>query len=327
MNPGVRSAETPAFNYRPVEQADLERVRTEWASRDLRARAVEVFHEEDKEGFKLLLLRHEVLGRTHYGAIFLPKIDDLAKAPVVVLPDGLDQGNPAFDIETEISKYQVHGQQLLYPLKVLYPLEAFIRLIPAFRGRSMRYNGNSWFSRGDFCDSYDGAADDSIAMLNAAEQLLPEVDFSKVLVWGNSRGGNTALLMAVRDPRINTVIAVAGPVDFYRESARVMYEQQYECQFFDGKSEQESRDRMIASSPLFFRPNENLEAVFLHHASQDDVVPVWNTHKMAAHLESYSVDVRASVYPLEGHGAIVVAEDFWSNMNAGITRFLDNIDD
>lgn len=124
MSPDVRSAETPAFNYRPVEQADLERVRTEWASRDLRARAVEVFHEEDKEGFKLLLLRHEVLGRTHYGAIFLPEIDDLAKAPVVVLPDGLDQGNPAFDIETEISKYQVHGQQLLYPLKVLYPLDA-----------------------------------------------------------------------------------------------------------------------------------------------------------------------------------------------------------
>ena len=164
-------------------------------------------------------------------------------------------------------------------------------------------------------------------MLNAAEQLFPEVDFSKVLVWGNSRGGNTALLMAVRDPRINTVIAVAGPVDFYRESARVMYEDQYQCQFFDGKSEQESRDRMLASSPLFFGPNENLAAVFLHHAAQDEVVPVWNTHKMAAHLESFSVDVRAIIYPVEGHGAIVVAEDFWNNMNAGIALFLDNIDD
>ena len=84
---------------------------------------------------------------------------------------------------------------------------------------------------------------------------------------------------------------------------------------------------MLASSPLFFRPKGNLEAVFLHHAAQDEVVPVWNTHEMAAHLESFSVDVREFVYPLEGHGAIVVAEDFWNNMNSGIARFRDNIDD
>jgi dipeptidyl aminopeptidase/acylaminoacyl peptidase len=206
-------------------------------------------------------------------------------------------------------------------------LDGFIKIVPAFRGRSMNYQGESWFSRGDFCDAYDGPADDSIAMLNVAASLFPEVDFRKVLVWGMSRGGNTALLMAIRDPRISTVIAAAGPVDFYRESARVMYEEQYECQFFDGKSEQESRERMLASSPLFFRPHANLEDVFLHHAAQDEVVPVWNTHEIAAHLETFSVDVTTFIYPVEGHGAIVGDETFWSNIRASVSAFLSNIRD
>ena len=308
---GVRGAETPPFNYRPVTPGDLERVREDWKNRDLRARNVEVIQEEERDGFRLLIVRHDVSSRAHFGAIFVPDVDDLSSLPVAVLPDGLRQNSPVFDVDLNIEKYQTYE-----------PLKGFIKILPAFRGRFMSYQDNGWFSRGDFCDAYDGPADDSIAMLNAAEQLLPNVSFDKVLVWGGSRGGNTALLMAARDPRVHTVIALGAPVDFYREDWQIEGIDQYRCQFFDDKTEEESRSRMLASSPLFFEPHENLKEAFFHHDGKDEIVPVWNAHEMAAHLESHSVAVTTHVYPGGGHGAMIGEESFWNNLEASILSFL-----
>ena len=310
---GVRAAETPSFSYGPVTPADLERVQADWENRDLRARNVKVIHEEGRDGFTLLIVRHDVSSRAHFGAIFVPDVDDLSNVPVVVLPDGLEQNNPVFDLELNIRKFQSYE-----------PLKGFIKILPAFRGRFMSYRDNGWFSRGDFCDAYDGPADDSIAMLNASQQLLPKASFHKVLVWGGSRGGNTALLMAVRDPRIHTVIALGAPVDFYREDWQVEGSNQYRCQFFDEKSEEESRNRMLASSPLFYSPHNKLEEVFLHHDGKDEIVPVWNAREMAAQLESHSIDVTTYVYPDGGHGAMVGEESFWNNVEASILSFLRN---
>ncbi len=310
----VLADDSQPFEYRTITRADLDRVLADWRNRDLSAKNVTVIHQEDYDGFRLLIVRHDVASRAHFGAIFVPDVENLAAAPVVVLPDGLQQYNPTFDIELNIKKFQS-----------LESLKGFVKILPAFRGRFMSYQDNGWFSRGDFCDAYDGPTDDSIAMLNAAEHLLPEVSFDKVLVWGGSRGGNTALLMAVRDPRVNTVIAMAGPVDFYRKDWQVEGTNQYRCQFFDEKSERESRHRMLASSPLFFEPERNLEDVFLHHDEGDDVVHVWNAHEMAEHLDFHSVNVTKYIYPTQGHGAMLGDASFWGNVETGISEFLDNI--
>lgn len=313
---GQAAANEPhTFDYRTVSPADVQRVLADWRARDLGARNVTVIQEEDRDGFRLIVLRHDVSSRAHFGAILLPDVEDLSAAPVVVLPDGLEQYNPRFDLDLNIRKYQ----SLDY-------LKGYVKILPAFRGRFMSYADNGWYSRGDFCDAYDGPTDDSIAMLNAAEELLPEVDFTRVLVWGGSRGGNTALLMAARDPRVHTVIAIAAPVDFYRQDWQVEGSNQYRCQFFDGVNEPQSRHRMLASSPSFFPPHENLERVFLHHDEGDDVVPVWNAERMAAHMETHSVDVTKHVYPTQGHGALAGEETFWRNIEAEITAFPGSID-
>ena len=308
---GGLAAESLSFEYRPISKADLDRVQKDWRNRDLRARNIKVVHEEDRDGFELLVVQHDISSRAHFGAIFVPDVDDLSNVPVVVLPDHLEQWNPTIDIEQNIEKYQSYE-----------PLTGFIKILPGFRGRFVDYKDRGWFSRGDFCDAFDGPADDSIAMLNVAEELFPEVNFEEVLVWGGSRGGTTALLMAVRDARVNTVIALGAPVDFYRESWQVPGSDQYRCQFFDEKSDEQSRQRILASSPLFFEPHENLEAVSLHHDAGDEVVLVWNVHEVADHLESHSVDVTKYIYPTEGHGAMVAEESFWENMKTDISEFL-----
>ena len=310
----VLANEPQSFEYRAVRDTDLTRVQSDWESRDLSAQNAIVVYQEERSDLKLLVVRHDVSSRAHFGAILVPQGVDLARAPVVVLPDGLEQFNPTFDLEQNIRKYQS-----------LEFLRGFIKVLPAFRGRFMGYRDNGWYSRGDFCDAYDGSTDDSIAMVNVAEQLLPEAGFEKILVWGGSRGGNTALLMAVRDPRVNTVIAIASPVDFYREDWQVAGSNQYRCQFFDGKNEQETRHRMLASSPLFFEPNRNLENVFLHHDAGDNIVAVWNAHRMATRLEPFPVSVTKHIYPTVAHGALAGEAAFWENLERQVSSFQESI--
>lgn len=312
-----------SFEYRAVTPSDLDRVLADWANRDTSAQNVLIVHDEHRDDFRLIIVRHDVGSRAHFSALLVPDVEDLSATPVVVLPDGLEQHNPAYDIDIQIQKHQSFE-----PLDQYEPLETmkgFIQVLPALRGRTLNYNGTGWFSRGDFCDAFDGATDDSMAALSAAEHLFPEANFRKVLVWGGSRGGNTALLMAVRDARVNTVIAAAAPVDFYREEWQVGDSDQNRCQFFDDKSEQESRTRMLASSPLFFEPHKNLENAFLHHDRGDDIFPVWNAQEMAAHLESHSVQVTQYIYDTQAHSAMLGEESHWTNLKFGVAKFLQNI--
>ena len=63
--------------YQPVTPETLERIQEMWASRDLGARSVEVVYAESQAESRILLVRHEVAGKAHYGAILLPDSDDL----------------------------------------------------------------------------------------------------------------------------------------------------------------------------------------------------------------------------------------------------------
>jgi dipeptidyl aminopeptidase/acylaminoacyl peptidase len=118
---------------------------------------------------------------------------------------------------------------------------------------------------------------------------------------GGSRGGNIALLLAVRDPRVTVASAASAPTDFYRADVAAHYTRQYQCQFIDGKTPEESRRRMLASSPLRFPILRNVTRVYLDHGGIDDVVPPWNAEEMAAALRAQAVNLEYHLYPGYGH--------------------------
>ena len=182
-------------------------------------------------------------------------------------------------------------------------------------------------SEGDFCDAYDGAADDAIALLNVAEELVPEANFEEVLVFGASRGGNTALLMGNRDRRVNTIIAMAPPVDFYWQPLVEAYGDQFACQFLEGKTVEQSRERMLLSSPLRFEMAEGVESVFLYHGTRDAIVPLWNSYEMAARLEADGIDVTTFYYPGNTHGSFIRMPEHPTDRASAVGRFLENIGD
>jgi dipeptidyl aminopeptidase/acylaminoacyl peptidase len=145
---------------------------------------------------------------------------------------------------------------------------------------------------------------------------------NRVMVRGGSRGGNTTLLLAARDPRVKVALAVAAPTNFNRLEVRAHYGTQFECQFVTGKSAAQSRHRVLASSPLYFQALPSVSKVLIFHGDSDSVVPVWNAIEMAQRAEAQGVDVELYVYPGYGHTDLQSSEQFRLDSRAAHGKFL-----
>jgi hypothetical protein len=305
------------FQYRTIDDKDINSILEIWHNRDLSPKKVTVIVDEVVESSRLLIVEHTVFDNVHYGAILLPNSLRIRNMPVLVLPTGLNQANPNINIDNYVRSGYAQNE----------PFSNLIKIIPAFRGRVIHYKKKKYLASGDFCDAYDGATDDTIALVNVAASLFPEANFGQVLVYGASRGGNVGLLMAARDDRVNTVISDMAPVDFYREDLKEAYGEQYLCQFLRGKTLLQARERMLASSPLYFKPNINLQRAHIHHGAADEVVPVWNSEKVTAHLEKYNIKVSKHIYPECGHsgGCLYQKTQHSKHFRNAVRTFLENL--
>ena len=293
------------FNYYPPTAVDIAQAKAIVSSRDLSPRDVQVVYqgEYDNEHF-ISILEHTVESITHYGAVVYPRSPASIPMPVMVMTDG--QGNRSIDIEPWLNRSwspQLHGS---------------IVVIPAFRGRTLMFRGMSWMSTGSTCDEFDGAATDAIALVNATQQILPDGDFDHYLVRGNSRGGNTALLMSERDSRVAVVIASGTPVDFYRYSMWRDSPDMYECHFLQNKTETESRMRMLNSSPVYFASDAH-GIIDLHQGSLDAIAHPWNAQIMYDALRAAGKEVNVYYYEKD-HG------DIWNDPLI-IERIGDRVDE
>jgi dienelactone hydrolase len=288
-----------AFDFRAPSSDELMQVQTSWSQRDLSARGVSVADVVDNGSYKITIYSHRVGDNTHIGAVVVPNRDFRAPIPVLVLLEGLDQSNPVMRLDQSLFGYRNDA----------------VLVIPLYRGRSLQFNNRTFSANGDFCDAYEGATDDTIALLNVMASTTPKADLSNVIVMGYSRGGNVALLMGERDPRVRTVIAGAGPTDFYRQEVRDHYGSQYTCQFFTDKTEAASRQKMLASSPLRFNMLATVSKVYVFHGASDQTVPLWNATEMQTRLVGRGKNVVFHSYPGFGHTDIFGNAIFVSEWN------------
>jgi dipeptidyl aminopeptidase/acylaminoacyl peptidase len=289
------------FDYVPPSDAQLQEVQGIWNGRDLSAQGAAVVYQDDSHStYQLRIYEHLVDGRKHYGAVTIPKSETQSAFPVVLFADGLDQSRPVLDVGAWVQRSQQRLGQAVF-------------VVPAFRGRTLIYGemmsdaeGDSYReltfdAEGDFCDAYDGATDDAIALLNVADAEVPQADFSRLMVSGPSRGGNVALLLAERDERVTLASAQSAPTDFYRRDVADHFPSQYRCQFLAGKTEDQARQRMLASSPLRFPLKPGVAQVYIDQGEQDTTVPLWNAREMVSQLEAQQVEVQYHSYPGYGH--------------------------
>lgn len=296
--------------YRTPTQEELNEIKTMWSQRDLSAKDVSLVHDHSEGIANVKIYEHKVGLNKHYGAVITPINTTKDKLPVELSLDGLDQNNPSITIENNLKYFT--GESVL--------------VVPAFRGRTLHYDGGHFFASGDFCDAWDGATDDTIALLNVVEATTPLANMNKVLATGYSRGGNIALLMAERDHRIHTVIDGAGPVDFYRNEVRERYGYQYQCQFITQFTAHQSRQRMLASSPLHFDFLPNVKQVYIFQGANDTTVPPWNPEEMNRHLLAQKISVKYFLYDGFGHGDIWRSQNFSNAWNQAHSDFRSSAD-
>ncbi len=188
-------------------------------------------------------------------------------------------------------------------------------VMPCLRGETLRLDDLAITAQGDRRDAWEGAALDTIAFTTAALEVTPEIDPSRIAVYGYSRGGGVALLVGQRDPRVRAVLAFAAPTDWFRAmtdqdgpwaerlaaAARdpSVPPDTLRSQFLDwfvrgrdGETLAQLRRRLLASSPLYFA--RRLRAAQVHQGGADSAVPVENATALrdAARSAGVNVDVR-----------------------------------
>lgn len=315
---------TLAEVFAPPTRVEIEAVERDWSGRDLAARGTTTVHT-----FELALshatydgrvVRHLVDGRVHYGAIFVPRGEG-GPLPVVLDVRGVDVEYSPLDVSD--------GTRTMVALGTAQP--GFVFVVPALRGNTLRVGAESFVAEGDPSDAWDGATDDTLALLGAVLATEPRADPDRVAVLGYSRGGTVALLAGERDPRISLVLAVAGPVDHLAAMDPVLgwswaevladdmrdgqppslAERDESSQVFDhflhravsgGEDVRAVRRRLIASSPLYFA--SRLPEIHAYYGAEDRSVPLANARLLERALAAagrIGRDATVRVFPGRGH--------------------------
>lgn len=303
---------------------EIESIIADWDNRDLAPSQIrlEKSAESNIEGWKanVKIVSYVVHGYKNYGAVIIPKNARAGCCPVIVDAKGVSP--TYFPLEPE----KIESLRMMDKLK-----DRFIYVVPSFRGEKMIFDGATYSSEGDRRDAIDGATDDTISFLTAALTISPEADRSRICIFGHSRGGTVAMLTGIRDKRIDCVVNVAGPTDwFYAMGTEGWTEQELwqegvrihaspletggqNLERFMGKafdrnaSIDEVRHNMIASSPLYFAtrmpPSQH------HYGIEDISVPVRNGRQLAEILKRKPAN-RSTVYlyPDQGHDTDRIVE-------------------
>jgi tetratricopeptide (TPR) repeat protein len=296
--------------------AEISRVVETWAARDLRPRNVRVearipmrYESTDAE---IRIVSHRIRGSLHYGAVIVPVGATTGSCAVVVEAKGV---SPSF--------FPLSLDDPPYTVRFLGREAArFIIVLPSYRGEILKIGAQTYSSEGDRSDSWDGAADDAIAFLNAALKVTPEADPSRIGIFGKSRGGTVALLAAARAPRFRCVVAWSAPTDHFVEmvqsgwlprertaeglrqkSPRDKLAGQLIDTFLRGAIEGEEdlhevRRHIVASSPLYFA--DRLPPAQVHYGDDDNVVCSGNGRALERRVADKS-RLEAIYYPAAGH--------------------------
>ncbi|MEM1418174.1 MAG: hypothetical protein AAGH15_24980, partial [Myxococcota bacterium] len=233
--------------FAPPIAAELEAVRADWARRELGARNVEVLLEEHiADGRTLRVLAHDVGPARHVGALIVPAED----APV---PEG------GFPVTLSLSGFGPPFEITVAPEPQPEDAIPVVALLPAFRGHTMIVGERRFEATGPRFDQCDGGGDDALAFTNAALEVEARARRDALVAVGGSRGGNVALLLGARDPRMAAVASLAGPTRYLERAwldhpnLGVLYDEWFVRGLLDATGTlAEARRRMIACSPAYF---------------------------------------------------------------------------
>ena len=266
--------------------SEIAEVAASWLERDVGVvdiREEAVGELSDDSAVVVRVLSHLVEGERHVGAVVVPEA--AVELPVLIYSHFGEDG------------VSVEGTLFLLPLVIGARLDEYVLVIPSFRSQALTFDGVSHRSEGE-PSPWVGEVDDGLAFLNVVLEMTPQADPERIVVFGMSGGGSNALLMAIRDPRIDGVIDFFAPTDFFgpfvmeiledallgepqRELPGISFlEQDLVPRVQQGElSLAEMRRELLQRSPLYFV--DRLPPVQIHHGTDDHIVPLSQSQRLS----------------------------------------------
>lgn len=265
----------------PAEMTAVERL---WRGRDTGARGYRMESDvSSPDGPRTLVVSHTVDGARHYGAVRIPPAPAGARLPVLVVAHGGDKGATAYQFLRE------------GPIA-----EEWIQVVPSFRSERLILGASRWYRSEGSPSPWDRDVDDAMSLLSAVLAHVPQADSSRVAVLGRSRGAGVALLMGVRDPRVDAVVDFFGPTDFFLPPVRALAERAVRSRIprlpgagyladsvlfalRDGRTTlPRARSELLRRSAAWFA--HRLPPTQIHHGTADDEVDVAHSDRLAEAL-------------------------------------------
>ena len=296
--------------FAPPTADEIAAVRADWAERDVSPAGLTIELTEPYPLFgspaTLRVVSHLVGEVRHYGAIVAPKSTRAASLPVLMYLHGGENGVDVDDV-----------QFFAFALGELR--DSFVYVVPSFRSEPLEHGDREWVSTGPG-GHWDHDVDDALALLNVALAITPQAKSEGLSILGGSRGGGVALLAGIRDERVENIITLFGPTDFFdvwveeivREAALGMPRQLTGVAHMDSTLVQpyikgrlelaRVRLELVRRSAVLFA--EDLPAVQLHHGDIDETVDVSQAHSMIRAMEALGrepPEFEAFIYEGAGH--------------------------
>jgi pimeloyl-ACP methyl ester carboxylesterase len=300
--------------FAPPSAQEIAAVSDEWAVRAPTASQVSILVDSTLAvgllDVRVRIVSHDVDGITHYGAV----VNEAAlagPAPILVYSHGGDGGAAVDDLLA------------LFPL--VGDLAArLVWVVPSFRAEPLSWDAEVWSSDGP-ASPWDRDVDDALSLLEVALQVEAAADEERVGVLGFSRGAGVAMLMAVRDPRIDRVVEFFGPTDFFGPFVQDVFEEAllgtprdlpgltYLNETFIQPLKRgeltiaQVRPELVRRSAVFYA--DRLPALQLHHGALDLTVEVSQAESLIEAMDSLGrgePDFQAYLYPTGTHNPLTL---------------------
>ncbi|MFK8005795.1 MAG: alpha/beta hydrolase family protein [Saprospiraceae bacterium] len=262
--------------FRPADSSELKIILDEWKNFNPKSDSFKIIKQYTYvNGRRLSLIEHSAEGQKHFGVILTPsEFDASKKYPLLLYATGLNQASPIYNLDKSYIK------------RLLPKFSNYFIVIPSFRGQAFQIGDEKYCSDGFFGDAFDGATDDALRLLFLAKKQFSEnIDKTRMISYGVSRGGTVALLAGIRNHELNGVVSTTGPTDFFSREVYNRYEFQFKYQYLSElKPMADLRKKMLRSSPIHFIENIS-PPVFLLYGKNDRIVPLSNAEHILRKLE------------------------------------------
>ncbi|MBU0754877.1 MAG: hypothetical protein KJ645_07035, partial [Planctomycetes bacterium] len=192
--------------FAPPDASELAAVEADWASRNTTVSGWTIEdYGTDSHGFFVQVVSHLVDGYRHYGLIRYPAdYYPSGSFPVLLFNHGGLDGASMDDLHNFDNSF--------LPGTVME--DNFFYVLASYRGETLDAGiFGTYVSEGDQ-SVMDHDVDDVIALLNGVLANVSDADGSRVVAYGQSRGGCVYLLLGVRDSRIQLLTELYGPTSW-----------------------------------------------------------------------------------------------------------------